>query len=89
MLRKEETLTLRRVKIKNKESSYWMRKTGKRKAEKKHRSKAGRKAEKENKGGKNERNSEKTDNILREQVPAQRVPASSNAHLPPNLHCDS
>lgn len=32
---------------------------------------------------------QKTDNILREPVPAPRMPASSSAHLPPNFHCDS
>lgn len=87
MLRKEETPTLRRDKIKNKEGSHWMRKTGERKQRRNTSQKLEEKLKK--KSGKNERNSEKTDNILREQIPAQRVPASSNAHLPPNLHCDS
>lgn len=64
-----------------------MRKTGERKQRRNTSQKLEEKLKK--KSGKNERNSEKTDNILREQIPAQRVPASSNAHLPPNLHCDS
>lgn len=71
---------------KYKEGGYWMRKS-----EKQRRS-TGQKLEeqlkKKIKMGRM-KETQKTDNILREPVPAPRMPASSSVHLPPNFHCDS
>lgn len=64
-------------------SSWGMRKTKEGEAEKamKHGSKAGTKGEKENKGGKNKRQTLRRHNILGKPEPTQRVPASNNANL--------